>query len=89
MAYKYSFEKFEKETMARACANNVAISMKKSVETARSIRGKKLSSVMNFLERVAEKKAVVPYKRYISEMPHRRGKGLQLVVFLLKYLKNS
>lgn len=84
MGYNYSFEKFNKETMARACSTNVAISMKKSVETARSIRGKKLSYVINFLEKVAEKKAVVPYKRYIAEMPHRRGKGIATGGFPVK-----
>jgi ribosomal protein uL22 len=76
MAYNYSFDKFDKETMARACSSNVAISLKKSTETAKAIRGKKVSSVIKFLEKVVEQKAVIPYRRYGSEMAHKRGKGI-------------
>ena len=76
MAYKYSYQNFDKETMAKAFGSNLSISLKKSVEVANYIKGKKVSSVINFLERVVEQKAVVPYKRYRAEMPHKRGKGI-------------
>jgi large subunit ribosomal protein L22 len=76
MAYKYSFEKFNKETMARASTQNAQISLKKSVETAKAIKGKKISTVINYLEKVIEQKAVVPYTRYNTEMPHRKGSGI-------------
>lgn len=76
MAYKYAFEKFDKDVMARAHSTNLKISLKKSVETARFIRGKKVSSAINFLERVIKQEAVVPYKKYRAEMAHRRGKGI-------------
>jgi large subunit ribosomal protein L22 len=76
MAYKYSFEKYDNETMARASGSNLNISLKKSVETLREIRGKKVSSAIKFLEAVIEQKAVVPYRRYKAEMAHKRGKGV-------------
>lgn len=76
MAYHYSYEKYDKETMARAHASNVHISLKKTVETARFIRGKKLSTAIKMLEGVTEQKVVVPYKKYRAEMAHRRGKGI-------------
>jgi len=76
MAYKYSFNNFNKETMAKSSSTNVAISLKKSVETLKAVKGKKVSTVKDFLGKVIEKKAVVPYTRYKAEMGHKRGKGI-------------
>lgn len=76
MAYKYSFTNFDAKTMARASATNTRISMKKSVEVAREIQGKKLSVAIAFLERVVEEKQIVQFRRYNTEMPHKRGKGV-------------
>ncbi|MFW6286046.1 MAG: 50S ribosomal protein L22 [Nanoarchaeota archaeon] len=76
MVYKYSFENYNKESMARGCSVNSAISTKKSVETARLIRGKKVETAISMLEKVVEQKLAVPYKRYKTEMAHRKGKGI-------------
>ncbi|MDA3855295.1 MAG: 50S ribosomal protein L22 [Candidatus Woesearchaeota archaeon] len=76
MAYKYSFQNFNKETMARAHSTNVSISLKNSVETTNAIRNKKLGVAISYLERVAKKESVVPYKRYNTDMPHRKGAGI-------------
>lgn len=76
MAYNYSFQGFDKNTMARACGSNLSISLKKTVETAKELKGKKVSSAINYLERVADQKAVVPYRRYRAEMAHQRGSGI-------------
>lgn len=76
MAYNYSFSTFDATTMARASAVNTKISMKKSCEVAREIQGKKLSVAIAFLERVVEQKQIVEYRRYNTEMPHKRGKGI-------------
>ena len=76
MAYKYSYEKFDKESMARSCGQNLSVSFKKSVEVARAIRGKKLSYAISYLEKVADQKAVVPYIRFKAEMGHKKGKGI-------------
>lgn len=76
MGYKYAFQEFNKETMARACGSNLKISLKKTVETAKVLKGKKVSTAINFLEKVIELKAVVPYKRYKAEVGHKRGKGI-------------
>ena len=96
MAYHYSFQNYDKEKMARAHATNLPISLKKTVETLNYIRGKKVSSIINFLERVQEQKAVVPYRRYNQEMAHRRGKGIaaggypiSVAADVLKVLKNA
>jgi large subunit ribosomal protein L22 len=84
MANNYSFQNFNKEVMARASSQNVSISLKKTVETAREVRGKKVSSVINFLEKVTEQEAVVPYRKYRAEMAHRRGKGIDTGGFPVK-----
>lgn len=62
--------------MARANGTNLPISLKKSVEVARAIRGKTLSHAVSYLEKVAEQKAVIPYVRFNQEMPHKKGKGI-------------
>ena len=74
--YKYSFENFNKESMARSCASNLSISLKKSVELANALRGKKVSSAVKYLEGVTKQKVVVPYRRYRAEMGHKRGAGI-------------
>lgn len=84
MAYKYSFEGFNKETMARASSQNVAISLKKSVETAKALKGKKVSTAIDYLQKVIAQKAVVPYTRYNAEMGHKRGKGIMAGGFPVK-----
>ena len=76
MAYKYSFQNFDKESMARACGINLPISLKKTVETANAIKGKKVSQVIKYLEGVIKQEVVVPYRRFNSEMPHKKGKGI-------------
>ena len=76
MAYNYSYDNYNKESMARASVVNASISLKKSVEVARHLRGKKLSYAISILEGVIEKKTVVPYRRFKAEMAHQRGKGI-------------
>ena len=76
MVYKYSFQEFDKQTMARSSGTNLGVSLKKTVETARAIQGKKVSTVIDYLEKVMDKKAVVPYRKYRAEMAHKRGKGI-------------
>lgn len=96
MAYHYSFQEFEKETMARSSAANLPISLKKTVETLNAIRGQKVSSAINYLERVSKEEAVVPYRRYNQEMAHKRGRGIATGGFpinvakaVLKLLKSA
>ncbi len=74
--YKYAFEAFDKQTMARACGSNLSISLKKTVEVAKTIRGKKVKNVISYLESVVEQKAVVPYRKYRAEMGHKKGAGI-------------
>ena len=76
MAMNYTYQGFDKQTMARAKGENLKISLKKSVELLRAIKGKKVDVAIRYLEEVIAQKAVVPYVRYNKEMPHKRGKGI-------------
>ena len=94
--YKYSYEGFDNASMAKACGRNLSISLKKTVETAKAIKGKRVSSAIIYLEHVTEQKAVVPFTKYKAEMPHQRGKGIDTGGFpvnvaaaLLKLVKSA
>jgi large subunit ribosomal protein L22 len=76
MAYKYAYNEYDKESMARSNGQNLSISLKKAVETLREIRGKKVSFAIKYLEGVINKETVVPYRRYRAEMAHKKGKGI-------------
>lgn len=92
----YSYQAFDPKTMARASGSNLKISFKKSVETLREIKGKKVTAAISYLESVANQKSVVPYRRFNQEMPHKRGKGIAAGGYpvavaeeILKLLKNA
>lgn len=76
MAYKYAYETFNSSKMARASTVNARISFKKSVEVARALTGKKVSVAKRYLEDVAKQEQVVEYRRFNTEMPHKKGKGI-------------
>ncbi len=50
------------------------ISFKASYEVAAAIRGMEVNKALAYLENVAAGKEAVPFKRYLKEVPHRRGK---------------
>lgn len=100
MAANYAYQGFDKQTMARSQGANLKISFKRSVELLRAIKGKKVSSAIIYLNGVIEQTAVVPYKRFNQEMPHKRGKGIasggypvnvakEIVVLLKNAQKNA
>ncbi len=69
--YKYSSEL--KENMSKAVGTGLPISSKHSREICAKIRGLKINTAKKFLADVISLDAAVPYKRYIKEMPHRKG----------------
>ena len=54
-------------------AKNLRISTKESYEVCNFIRGKNTKKAKTFLNEVIEMKKPVPYKRYLGDVPHRRG----------------
>ncbi|MBS3135184.1 50S ribosomal protein L22 [Candidatus Woesearchaeota archaeon] len=53
--------------------NNLGISTKISVEICSFIRNKNTEKAKKMLEKVIQKKQAVPYKRYLKDIPHRKG----------------
>lgn len=76
MAYKYSYEAFNKEIMARASSTNQRVSLKKTTETSKALKGKKVTAAITYLENVMDQKVPVPYTRYTMGIAHRPGKGI-------------
>jgi large subunit ribosomal protein L22 len=76
LSNKISIISLRKDKLSFLIVNvkNLGISRKKSVEVCRFVRNKTTSSAKKMLERVIEKKQAVPYKRYVREIPHRKGK---------------
>ena len=87
MAYKYAFNDYNKEVMARACRTNVPISLKKSVELANYLRGRKVTDALRILDEIEQLKRPIPYKRYFQEMAHKKGKGIATGGYPVKVAK--
>ncbi len=72
MKLNYSI-KPDAEKTSKAMGKELHISKKHAYEIARTIKGMKLEKARGFLEDVAALKKAVPYKRYIRNIPHRKG----------------
>jgi large subunit ribosomal protein L22 len=62
------------EVVARA--RSLPISHKRATEVARMIKGKNVDKAIKELELVLTGKIAVPYKRYMKDVPHRKGKKI-------------
>lgn len=60
---------------AKARLINVPVSVKDSLEVCRFLKGKKLKDAKEYLEKVIEKKAPIPFKSHLDSVSHRRGMG--------------
>ena len=76
-------------------AKDLPLSTKTSVEVCRFLRNKSVKKAQEILQRVIKKEQPVPYKRYIKEIPHRKGKiatgryPLKVSKEILKLLKGG
>lgn len=66
---------FSGERVAKALGRELRISFKESAEIAKVIRGMGLDEAIEYLEKVVEMKAPVPYTRHRKQVAHRRGVG--------------
>lgn len=53
---------------------DLPISKKQSIEIANFIRGKNINQAKNILQRVIEKKIIIPFKRFNRDLGHKRGR---------------
>jgi len=65
--------KLDDENVVKASLREVDLSMKKTRELLRSLKGMRLPHAREFLEGVIALRRAVPYKRFKKKVPHRRG----------------
>lgn len=70
---KKALENKGKEHTAVARALNLPVSTKHCIEICRNLRYKNTSEAKKFLEEVVALKRAVPYKRFIHNIPHKKG----------------
>lgn len=71
----YSTKKFDKEHMAKVMGRNLSMSLKQTVEVCNFIRCKSINDAKVILKRVSEKKIAVPFKRFNSDLGHKKMGG--------------
>jgi len=76
MAWNYSYQKkWESNTMAKAAGTWLPISPKTTREILAYIKNKNAQNMIKYLQKVAERKAPIPYKRFNKDRGHRKGIG--------------
>jgi large subunit ribosomal protein L22 len=72
MKLNYSIESNPEKT-SKAIGKELHISRKQAHEISSAIKGMKVNAARGFLENVVLLKQAVPYKRYVKDVPHKRG----------------
>jgi large subunit ribosomal protein L22 len=72
MKLNYSIESNPEKT-SKAIGKELHISRKQAHEISSAIKGMKLDTARDFLKNVVLLKQVVPYKRYVKDVSHKRG----------------
>jgi len=71
--FKYSFADYDPLVQVRASRREVDASPKAAREVCETIKGMTITQAKNFLEDVIAKKQVVPFRRYIKKVAHKRS----------------
>ncbi|MBU0536381.1 MAG: 50S ribosomal protein L22 [Nanoarchaeota archaeon] len=71
--HKYSYPKYDKESMARSVGTDLPISTKQTLEICNMIRGKSLARAKTMLNDVIKMDMPVPFKRFTNGVGHRKG----------------
>lgn len=72
--YRYSFNKYDAEKMAKAVGADLPISTKQSIEICSFIKGKSLLKAKELLEGAVKMKVPVPFRRFTEGAGHKKGK---------------
>ena len=96
---KYGYKAKDDKKIAKTAVQNQKISWKDSIEICRVIKDKNINKMINFLTDVTDMKKVIPYKRYIKDLAHKKGKGMtsgkypiktaKIFIKMLNNLKNN
>lgn len=71
--YKYAFQGYNREKMARAAGISLPVSYKQAREICAFIRNRLVDDAKAMLSNVIDMKMPVPYKRFNANIPHRAG----------------
>lgn len=71
--YKYSFQGYDREKMARAVGREMSISTKQSIEICSFLRDKNIEMAKSILNEAVLIKKPIPFKRFTNGVGHRRG----------------
>lgn len=74
MPYKYSYQGKE-ENIAKAVGSSLSISTKHAILICNMLRGKPVSTALDMLEKVQEKKLAVAHTRFGGGVGHKPGMG--------------
>lgn len=79
---------------AKARLIDVPVSVKDSIEVCRFLRGMKLQEAKEYLEKVVEKKAAIPFRRHLDSVSHRKGLGpgrypIKVSKYILELIENA
>ena len=66
---------YDKEHIAIASGKSLPISFKQSVEICRFIKNKSVNDAKEILQKVVEKKNVIPFRRYNWDLGHKKKMG--------------
>jgi large subunit ribosomal protein L22 len=73
--YRYAFQGFDKEKMARAVGIDLPISMKNATMVCDAIRGKKVDRAKKILNDAIDLRVAIKFTRYNRDRGHKPGMG--------------
>jgi len=71
--YNYAFDKFNKESMARAVGRDLPISTKQAIEICNFARKKNLQTIKEIFRQVIKKRTAIPFRRFTEGAGHKAG----------------
>jgi large subunit ribosomal protein L22 len=75
--YKYSFQNYNAEKMARVVGVSMPISTKQSIEVSSYLRGRTLNSAKKILNDAINLKKPIPFMRFTDSVGHKKGLNVQ------------
>ncbi len=73
--YRYAFQGFDNETMAKAVGLDLPISAKNSTMVCKAIRGKRIERAKKILNDAINMKVAIEFTRYNKDRGHKPGMG--------------
>ncbi|MDO8427592.1 MAG: 50S ribosomal protein L22 [Candidatus Diapherotrites archaeon] len=68
-------EQIDLPNVAKAMSKNRPVSVKYATEICREIKGKPVQKALNFLQNVIDQKDYLPMRKFVRNIPHRKGQS--------------